>query len=247
MIMLLTKIQITESHSKHVNLFPSKILIMIIKNIIFDLGGVLLNIDQHATINAFKELGVNNFDEFFTFAKQSHLFDRLDKGEISPEDFRDEIRRISGRDLDDKDIDAAWNAMLHDLPRERITLLEMAREHYRTFLLSNTNAIHYPTYTRYMKDTYGYSSLSKLFERDYLSHEVGMRKPDPGIFNFVLEENNLNPRETLFIDDTERHVEGARKTGIIGYWLDLSKDNVLDIFDNNGYVRQSIIITLENR
>ena len=220
---------------------------MIIKNIIFDLGGVLLNIDQYATINAFKKLGVNNFDEFFTFAKQSNLFDRMDTGEISAAGFRDEIRRISGLDLSDADIDHAWNAMILDLPRERITLLEMAREHYRTFLLSNTNSIHYPTYTDYLKKNHGYDSLEQLFENHYLSHEVGMRKPNEEIYRFVLEENNLNPAETLFIDDTERHVEGARKTGIVGYWLDLSKENVLDIFDNNGQVRQSVIITLENR
>ncbi len=219
---------------------------MDIKNIIFDLGGVLLNIDYHATIRAYKELGINNFDEFFNQAKQDHLFDHLDKGTIEPEDFRNELRRISEIDLSDAAIDKAWNAMLLDLPQQKIPMLEAAAENYRTFLLSNTNAIHYPAYTRYLKDAHGYESLAQLFEKQYLSFETGMRKPDVEIFEYVLQQNNLEPQETLFFDDTSQHVEGARKAGINAYWIDLSKEDVTEFFDK-GKLKETFFTKLQNQ
>lgn len=219
---------------------------MQIKNIIFDLGGVLLNINYHATIKAYKEAGVTNFDKFFTQAKQNHLFDRLDKGEVSPQGFRAEMRSISGLNLSDELIDQAWNAMLLDLPSHRIPLLEEAKKHYRTFLLSNTNAIHYPAYTAYLKEAHGYESLSLLFEKQYLSHEIGMRKPDVETFLFVLEQNGLKAEETLFFDDTLQHVEGARKAGLHAYWIDLEKEAVEDYFEN-GKLKDSFFTKLESQ
>lgn len=219
---------------------------MTIKNIIFDLGGVLLNIDSHATINAFKALGVTQFDEFFTQAKQNHLFDRLDTGNVTPEEFRDEIRAASGLSLSDADIDQAWNTMLLDFPAQKIPLLEQSRKHYRTFLLSNTNAIHFPAYTEELKRVHGYDSLEALFEKQYLSHEIGMRKPDVETFAWVLAQNKLKGSETLFFDDTLQHVEGARKAGLHAYWIDLSKEDVLDYFDE-GKLKESFFAKLQNQ
>lgn len=217
-----------------------------IRNIIFDLGGVLLNIDYHATIDAFKALGVQNFEGFFTQAAQSHLFDRLDTGQISPEAFRQELRDISGIAMSDADIDQAWNAMLLDLPQQRIPLLEDARMHYRTFLLSNTNAIHYPAYTQYLKDAHGYESLALLFEKHYLSHDIGMRKPDVEVFEWVLQQNGLLASETLFIDDTLQHVQGARKAGLWAYWLDLQNEVISNIFER-GQLKESFFTKLQSQ
>ena len=219
---------------------------MTIKNIIFDLGGVLLNIDFHATINAFKELGVTRFDEFFTQAKQNQLFDRLDKGAVTPEAFRDEIRAASGINISDAVFDRAWNAMLLDYPPQKIPLLEHSRKHYRTFLLSNTNAIHFPAYTEELKRVHGYESLEQLFEKQYLSHEIGMRKPDVETFAWVLAQNGLKGSETLFFDDTLQHVEGARKAGLNAYWIDLSKEDVLDYFEE-GKLKESFFAKLQNQ
>ena len=206
---------------------------MNIRHIIFDLGGVLLNVNYEASIKAFQQLGVKDFDVFFTKAKQGKLFDQLDRGEITPGEFRDAIRQISSLPLADRQIDEAWNAMLMDLPAERIELLEGVKKHYRTFLLSNTNAIHYPIYSEYLKQTFGYHSLSDLFEKEYLSYQIGMRKPDTAPFELVLKENGLDPRETLFIDDTMQHVEGARKAGLNAVWLDLKQMDVSSLFSND--------------
>ncbi|MFO8067318.1 MAG: HAD family phosphatase [Bacteroidales bacterium] len=206
---------------------------MSIKNIIFDLGGVILNVDYHKSINKFKSLGIADFEKLFTQAKQNKLFDLLDTGEISPEGFRDKIREYGNTNLTDNQIDEAWNAMLLDLPKERIELLQKVKKKYRTFLLSNTNAIHYPEYMRYMKSEFGVENLSELFEKEYLSHEIGMRKPNTETFTHITREQGLNPQETLFIDDTKQHVEGARKAGLNAYWLDITKGSIIDIFDND--------------
>lgn len=199
-----------------------------IKNIIFDLGGVILNIDYHLTINAFKDLGVKNFDSLFTQAQQVGVFDRMDKGLITPQEFRDEIRHIAGTPLTDWQIDGAWNAMLLDFPLSRLELLGRVKNHYKTFLLSNTNAIHIEDYNKILFNTFGVQNLSVFFDREYYSHLIHMRKPDADVFELILKENNLKPEETLFIDDSIQHVEGAKKLGIQAYHLDIPAGESID-------------------
>ncbi|MFP4691471.1 MAG: HAD family hydrolase [Bacteroidales bacterium] len=211
---------------------------MNIRNIIFDLGGVLLNIDYQATINAFKKLGMKDFDEFFTQAAQHQLFDRLDKGEVSPPAFREELRRLSGLEVSDEEIDSAWNAMLLDLPAKRLALLERVGKRYRTFLLSNTNSIHYPAYMDYLNRHYGIADLSDLFNKQYLSFQVGMRKPDRDIFRHVLSDQALQAGETLFIDDSVQHVKGAREAGLNAVWLDVQHREVSDLFTEHYRLRE---------
>jgi putative hydrolase of the HAD superfamily len=198
------------------------------KNIIFDLGGVILNIDYHLTINAFKALGFVDFDSLFTQANQVGLFDMLDKGLITPQEFRDGIRRITSTSISDSQIDMAWNAMLLDFPPSRLELLRRVKQGYRTFLLSNTNAIHIEAYNKILFNTFGVNNLSVFFEREYYSHLVHMRKPDAEVFKLILNENNLRPEETLFIDDSLQHVVGARKLGIQAYHLDIPAGQSID-------------------
>lgn len=213
---------------------------MNIRNIIFDLGGVLLNIDYQATINEFKKLGMKDFDEFFTQAGQHQLFDRLDKGVISPPDFREELRDLSGIEATDDEIDSAWNAMLLDLPAKRLALLERVGRGYHTFLLSNTNSIHYPGYMDYLNRHYGITDLSALFDKQYLSFQVGMRKPDREIYTHVLSDQALQAGETLFIDDSFQHVEGARAAGLNAVWLDVQRMEVNDLFTEHHRLREDI-------
>ncbi len=202
-----------------------------IRNIIFDLGGVLYNIDQRLSLEALKNLGLNDLDQFLLEAGREQVFERFDRGELSPGDFRQTLRKLSGLNVPDEQIDVAWNAMLLDFPEYRIDLLEGLRRHYRLFLLSNTNAIHYPHYQRYMQQTFGLDGLDHLFEKTYLSHQIGMRKPDAEVYEHIIKENELLPEETLFIDDTLEHVLGARKVGLKAVWLDLSKLKVKDLFN----------------
>jgi putative hydrolase of the HAD superfamily len=200
------------------------------KNIIFDLGGVLLNIDHSLTIKAFFDLGLKNFAELFSSAQQKQLFDLYEKGDISSRNFRDQIKTYCNNTIDDTSIDAAWNAMLLDLPPERLHLLQKVKTTHRTFLLSNTNEIHIETFNGYLQKNFGIADLSMYFEKVYLSYKSGMRKPDAEIFELVLSENNLDPGATLFIDDSIQHIEGAKKLGIQTYWLDLKKETVVDLF-----------------
>jgi putative hydrolase of the HAD superfamily len=199
-----------------------------IKNIIFDLGGVIINIDYKLTLDAFKKIGFADFDSVFSQAQQLGVFDLLDKGLVSHEDFRSYIRNISGKPLTNNQIDGAWNAMLLDFPIKRLKLLESIKQQYRTFLLSNTNQIHCDVYTKDLQNTYGVKDLSHFFEKVYLSHEIHLRKPDSEAFMLILNENNLKPEETLFIDDTEQHIEGAKKVGIITHYLRLKDGETIE-------------------
>lgn len=200
------------------------------KNIIFDFGGVIINVDYHLTARAFQQLGLDNFDELYSKAKQSSLFDEYEKGLISSAGFRAELKRILRADISDAAIDKAWNAMLLDLPQQRLELLARLKLQYRTFLLSNTNEIHIETIMRTLQAKTGMKDLSAFFERIYFSYEVKMRKPDACIFELVLRENNLAPGETLFIDDSPQHTEAAEKLGIHTHRLDVHTESILDLF-----------------
>jgi len=200
-----------------------------IKNIIFDFGGVIIDIDFWLSINAFIKLGANNFDEVYSQSQQSGIFDELDKGTISPDEFCESLKKYLPESVNKQQIIAAWNAILIGIPEHRIRLLEEIRSHYRIFLLSNTNAIHYPEYIRELKEKYGYKELSEIFERVYLSYEVKMRKPEAAFFKMVLVENNLNPEETLFIDDSEQNIPPAMELGMQTLLLQKGRD-VTDLF-----------------
>ncbi len=192
-----------------------------IKNIIFDLGNVILNISYESTIKAFEKLGIENFKEKYSSLKQSSLFDDLETGKIDTTQFVSAIQGMSDTLLTHEQIINAWNAILLDLPENKISfplrnlqLLQQLQLHYNTFLLSNTNEIHEVCYNKLLHDACGYDSLSVFFDKIYLSHRIGCRKPDAASFEYVLQDRNLKPSETLFIDDLEANILGAKKLGI---------------------------------
>ncbi len=203
------------------------------KNIIFDLGGVIINIDYDLTTKAFEALNLNNFDDLFSQARQTQLFDRYEKGMISSAEFKAELNKYGDDSLDAETIERCWNAMLLDLPGERLDLLKKIKTTHRTFLLSNTNEIHIDSINNYLQKTFGIADLSGYFEKMYLSYKVRMRKPDAEIFELLLKENNLLPEETLFIDDSIQHIEAAKKLGIQTYWLDVKKESIVELFKWN--------------
>jgi putative hydrolase of the HAD superfamily len=197
--------------------------------IIFDFGAVIIDIDYHKTRDAFENQGITNFDELFSKAKQNSLFDNLEKGVISENQFRDELRLLSGIHLNNDTIDACWNKMLLQLPQKRVDLLNKLQLHKPLFLLSNTNIIHEKAFSSYIDSVYGLDSFKSVFQKIYFSHEINMRKPDIEIFEKVLTDNNLNPSTTLFIDDSPQHIEGARKAGIHAFHLQDGME-VCDLF-----------------
>ncbi|NEU09717.1 HAD family phosphatase [Flavihumibacter sp. R14] len=186
-----------------------------IKNIIFDYGNVIFLIDFKRTQHTFTELGIENVERFFAHTGHDPLFDEFEKGLITAHEFRDGIRRITGRpDLTDAQIDNAWNTLLIGVPPVNHQILLKAKERYRTFLLSNNNEIHYNWIIDYLKSEYHIESNAVFFEKDYYSHLMKMRKPDTNIFEFALRENNLNVEETLFIDDSPQHIKTAQSLGL---------------------------------
>jgi glucose-1-phosphatase len=199
------------------------------KNIIFDLGGVLLNLDYQRTEEAFRKLGLKDLDSIYSYARQTRLFDDYETGRMTSEQFRAQMRRFLDKTVSDEQIDRAWNAMLLDMPAERIQLLDKVRPHHRIFLLSNTNEIHMQAYYRYMQSAHGFKDLSHIFIKQYLSFEVGKRKPDAEMFDLVVSENQLLKQETLFIDDSIQHIEGAKKYGISALLLEKGS-TILDVF-----------------
>lgn len=201
-----------------------------IKNIIFDLGGVIINIDYSLLIDAFSKIGLPHFEAYFSQKEQKKLFDIYEKGLISSQSFRDELKKQCKPGTTNEEIDAAWNAMLLDLPLQRLDLLMKVKKNYRTFLLSNTNEIHMLFINDYLTKKFQVPNFNQHFEKTYLSYEINMRKPDAEIFQFVLNQNGLLANETLFIDDSSQHIESANSLGIQTYFLDVKKQTVLDLF-----------------
>lgn len=191
-----------------------------IKNIIFDYGNVIFSIDFSKTQDAFNKLGINNSGEFFGHLQQNAIFDAYDKGEITSAQFRNHIRGFSGnKNLTDEQIDAAWNSLLLGIADGNHELLLKLKGKYRTFLMSNINDIHYTHIMNYLHREFNFEGNDHLFEKVYYSHLVGKRKPNADFFQQILDENNLNPAETLFIDDSPQHLEGAKKLGIHTYLM----------------------------
>lgn len=185
-----------------------------IQHIIFDLGGVILNIDYQRPIAAFKALGAKQVDDLYSKQTQTALFDLLETGKISESDFFDALAAFCPPDTTHHQLEKAWNSILLDFPLRRLQILQQVQLHYSTYLLSNTNSIHERAFNVMLQQTVGYPSLAVFFDKVYMSHRVGLRKPDPAIFQRVLDENKLNPAETLFIDDSPQHIAAAADLGI---------------------------------
>jgi FMN phosphatase YigB (HAD superfamily) len=203
-----------------------------IKNILFDWGGVITELHLEATKKAFHDLGLTIFDEHVPHDPRDKVFIPFETGIISSEEFRDSIRKLSANSLTDTMIDEAWNAMLGILPEERWQLLESISQFYHIFLLSNTNAIHLNYYFNYLLGIYGTYGYNHLFEKTYFSHEIHMRKPNADIFEYVVQDSGIRPRETLFIDDFLENIETAQKLGF--QTVHLTKPRTLtDLFKSN--------------
>lgn len=201
-----------------------------IKNIIFDFGGVIFDIDHAKVEKAFRGLGLNNFEELFSQASQTTLFQDFEKGIISPAVFRQQLKNLAGLDVSDAVLDATWNEILCDYPPHRIDLLKSLAKNYRLFLLSNTNSIHFDHYTALFQQRFGYDFLS-LFEETYWSFKMGKRKPDADPYLHILHEKNLKPQETVFIDDSIQNIRIAEELNIFAVHLKDGMD-VTGLFDN---------------
>ena len=200
-----------------------------IQNLIFDLGGVIIKINYQLTIEAFKQVGLTDFDSIYSQLHQSDFFDKYDKGLVSPEEFRQGLLQRANIKFSNDVFDKAWNAMLVSLPKENIDLLENLKKHFKTYLLSNTNEIHLKYFFGYLNRTYKIKDFSSLFHKAYYSCRVQMRKPDLEIYQKVLNDNGLIASQTLFIDDTSINFTEAEKLGIQCYLMK-KEDSLISLF-----------------
>lgn len=184
------------------------------RNVIFDLGEVIIDLDIPGAISRFAGRTGKTPDEVRTIYTSSDVFLGYEKGLMGDAEFRAGANRLFGTDIGDEEFDSIWNSMLLRLPVERLDLLQRVAGQYRTFLLSNTNAIHLKAFTEMVRKLVGARRLEEFFEKAYYSHEIRMRKPDAEIFNFVLKENDLDPAETVFLDDNADNIKGASVLGI---------------------------------
>ena len=194
-----------------------------IKNLLIDLGGVLINLDRQRCIENFQKLGLRNVEELLDISNQDGILMQQEKGLITPAEFRNGVREMIGKVVSDKQIDAAWNSFLVDIPRFKLDMLLKLREKYVVYLLSNTNEIHWKWACEHAFPYRGFR-VEDYFEKMYLSYEMKMVKPAEEIFRGVLEDANLDPHETFFIDDSEANCQGAQALGISTYTVKPGED-----------------------
>jgi HAD superfamily hydrolase (TIGR01509 family) len=183
------------------------------KAIIFDLGGVLLDIDFKLSEKAFAELGVTNFSDFFNQFHSNDLFKRLETG-MEDDLFYDDLRTATGLPLRNEQIRDAWNALLLNFRPESVAVLPVLKDKYELYLLSNTNEIHLQEFQRRYAVWRPGQIFDDLFDAAYYSHRIGHRKPNASAFEYVLQMHGLNAAETIFIDDSINNIEAAQQLGL---------------------------------
>ena len=201
-----------------------------ISTLIFDFGGVIINLDLPKCIQNLKELGVNDVEKYLSNFGQKEFFLQFEKGQIGIPEFRSEIRKIAKVQLTDEQIDGAWCSFLTDIPAEKLMLLSELKKKYRMLLLSNTNPLHIEVSAAGEFAKAG-KTIHDFFDKCYFSYEMGMAKPDKEIFEAVLSDAGVKPEECLFLDDGPKNIDMAAKLGIQTYLVDVTEnlDFLLDI------------------
>ncbi|MSP85262.1 MAG: HAD family phosphatase [Flavobacteriaceae bacterium] len=196
-----------------------------IDSIIFDFGDVFINLDKEATPLALKKLGLKEWN-----SNLNALNLDFEKGNISEKEFIVGLQSyIPNASINQ--IREAWNSILLDFPLYRLEFLQMLAQKHKLYLLSNTDSIHIEKFREKSGITF-YRDFYKCFEKVYFSFEIGMRKPETSIFEFLIKEHNLLPKNTLFVDDNLENIESAKKLGLQVWHLQKGNEDVIDLFAN---------------
>ena len=210
-----------------------------IKNIIFDLGGVILDLDESITYKELGKMGINT-SELAHSKEFIEIMSKFDTGIYTAPTFRKRMKALIGQEkMTDEKFDSIWNAMLLDIPRERVEAIEKVKKHYKIFLMSNTNVIHYDLYVRDLQLRFGYNEFDELFNKSYFSFAEHLEKPDPRFFELILDHEGLLPEETLFIDDTAANIKVAQSLGINTYHI--SREELVRNLFVNGVLKDGVI------
>jgi len=202
-------------------------------NIIFDFGGVILNIDVQLTLDAFRSLNPGMENGRIDDIVESKLFHDFEMGLVTEEEFQSgtcNILEIDQGSVSKKQFDSAWNALILDVPKSRLEVLQRLSEHYRLFLLSNTNSIHMRKVVNDIQINHGIPGIDELFEKVYYSHILHKRKPDIDIYEFVLRDSDLDPSQTIFLDDNPVNLEWAKRVGMATYEVGKEMD-ITEVFN----------------
>jgi FMN phosphatase YigB (HAD superfamily) len=212
-----------------------------IKNLIFDFGGVIIDIDIKRVGQSFHELGIKDLEKVHRLAVSKGLYLDLEKGLITPAEFHEGLREVSGLKLTDDQIDYAWNSMILDLPRSRFELVKQLKENYNVYLLSNTNEIHYQYFNQYVINNLGVDCLDDFFTGCFYSHRMKMHKPDQEIFIEMIERAKIKPSESLYIDDLAENIAVASELGFHG--IVHNPDEEIDQYFENGRIKSDYIFS----
>jgi len=203
-----------------------------VKNLIFDLGGVILDLSVDHTLQSFSDLSGLEKKKVKELFISSPGFLEYEKGLIDDEEFRSFVRKLYNVTADDAALDASWNAMLRGIPQQKLDLLLSLKNKFNVYLLSNTNTIHLNyIHDKILLPHFQEKSLDRYFHKTYYSHLMKKRKPDADIFEQVLEENRLAPQETLFLDDNADNIAGAKALGIQTVHV-VTPDVIMDYFND---------------
>lgn len=183
-----------------------------VRNLLFDLGGVIMNLRRENCVEALEQLGLKDADEMLGLYCQTGPFMQLEEGKITPAEFRAEIRRCIGCEVSDAEMDDAFNRFLLGIPVERLRALESLRKQYKIYMLSNTNAIMFDSKIKTDFQIDG-KNREDYFDGMCLSYEEGCAKPDLQIFHNVLDKFGIKAEETLFFDDSQANLEAAARLG----------------------------------
>jgi len=205
--------------------FPERI-----RNIIFDIGNVLIDLDIRATLQAFEELHIGGLHPDDIHPHQTGFFLDYELGKIDDQGFITAIgQKYDCSGITDQSIFNAWNAMLKDPEMERFEMIRKLGQHYRLFVLSNTNNQHISHLKQRFRTVSGSSEFESFFEHCFYSHDMHLRKPDPEIYRRVIVETGVIPQETLFIDDNRCNILPADALLLETHHL-TGKEKVTDLF-----------------
>lgn len=185
-----------------------------IKNIIFDLGNVLYDINFSIMYSEFERLGIPHFEKHFTLNQSDQIFFDLEKGLIHEQDFFERFRELTKMPLSNEAIQNAWNSLLVGFRKGSIEWITEHNKEWNIYLYSNTNKIHYDYFIPQFEREVMAIPFNSLFKKPYYSHEMGQRKPDPSSFQYIMEKEGLTPSQTLFVDDNEPNVIAAASVGL---------------------------------